>query len=253
MDDDKREFFPFQDINIIPFGEEVKRLYSFGYSDKEILDSGILSFAVPVDNIIGNNVTEVNVPDGNEVPVEPPLDGIWSKLEEAIRAQVKKDGIKPESIQEGQTEADVLEDAVATIYHDVSEFYAWYFNPDDDRNFILKEQKKVDIPPDLRSVVKSVVDDNLDAMREVDEIPTGQDVPGLDDIITDSLSRYIINWQDWFYDRKREEAIDNYFEQKSFYDDIYREDDYGQLSNLLDENQFDGLSDIPYLTDELNL
>lgn len=247
-DNDKREFFPLQDINIIPFGEEVRRLHSFGYSDEEILDSGLLSFAVPVDTVAGDNVS-----DGNEVPVEPPLDGIWSDLEKAIRAQVKKNGIKADSIQEGQTEAQVFEDAVAVIYHDVSEFYAWYFNPDDDRSYVLINQKSVAVPPELSKAVKPVVDDNLDAMREVDEIPAGKDSVNLDIDITSALSQYIVDWQDWFYDRKREEDIGNYFEQKSFYDDTYLEDDYGQLTNLLDDNQFDGISDVPYLTDELNL
>lgn len=242
---EEREFFPFQNINIVPFSEEVKRLHSFGYSDEEIYDSGLLSFAVPTD--------EVNVPDGNEVPVEPPLKGIWLNLEKAIRAQVTKDGIKADSILPGQTESEVLNDAVTTIYHDVSEFYSWYFNPDDDRSWFLKDQKNVEIPPWLRDAVKPVVDDNLDAMREVGEIPKSKDTPTLSDEITDALSRYILNWQDWFYDRKREEAIDNYFEQKSFYDDIYIDSPYGTEDNILDDNQFDGIGDVPYLSKELGL
>lgn len=185
----------------------------------------------------------------NEQPDVPEPNSIWSRLEEVIRAQVKKDGIKPESIQTGETEAQVFENAVSTIYHDVAEFYAWYFNPDDDRSYTLANQKRVDIPPGLRDAVKPVVDDNLDAMREVGEIPAGQDTDGLSDQITDSLSRYILNWQDWYYDRKREEDIDGYFETKSFYDDIYLDGDYGGLTNLLDDNQYDGITDVPYIAE----
>lgn len=178
---------------------------------------------------------------------------IWTTLLDDIQAQVKKDGIKPESIQLGQIESEVLDDAITFIYHDVAEFYDWYFNPDDDRTFFLVHQEGVDIPPALRDDVKAVVDENLDAMREVDEIPVGQDVVGLDDIITDALSRYILNWEGWFYDRKRNEDIENYFEQKSLHDDIYIESDYGDYSNLPDDGQFDGVTDIPYLSKELGL
>lgn len=237
--------------------EEIQRLHSFGYSSDEIQESGllreffpyqdinILSFTVPVD--------DAPVPDGNEVPNEPALTGIWANLEKVIRAQVKKDGIKGDSIQPGQTEAQVFEDAVAIIYYDIAELYGWYFNPDDDRSYVIKDQKTVVVPPEVEKAVRAVVDDNLDAMREVDEIPKGKDVEGLNVDITKALSQYIVNWQDWFYDRKREEDIDNYFEEKSFYDDIYLESDYGNEDNVLDANQFDGISDVPYLTKELNL
>lgn len=245
-DIEKGLFFPFQDINIIPFGEFnlVDPLLSFDLTPASVDDEG------------GAQDDESNA-----------LEGIWSDLEQAIIKVVKADGIRPDSIQEGQTEDQVFEDAVSQIYYDVSEFYDWYFDPEDDRSFFLKtlvsegnlsnsgsglgQNDVKDIPSWLTDAVKPVVDDNLDAMREVDEIPEGQDTEGLDDEITDALSKYILNWQDWYYDRKEEEEIDSYFEQKSFYDDIYLDDDYGDLGNLLDDGQFDGVSDVPYIGEEV--
>lgn len=191
------------------------------------------------------------------IEIDPEKNTIWDKLLEIVIKQVKKDGINEDAILPEQIESEVFGDAVSHIYHDVTEFYAWYFNKDDDRSFFLKSQKPSDTDASLEDAVRAVVDDNLDAMREVGEIPAGLDVDGLDDTLVSALSRYVVNWQDWYYDRKKEEEIDNYFDQASFYDEIYidgNNDDgtsYGDLSNILDTNQFDRVSDVPYLSKEL--
>lgn len=188
---------------------------------------------------------------GNEVPeVEPEEGSIWEDLKEIITKQVKKDGIDPESILLGQTKSEVFGDAVSQVYHDVAEFYHWYFNKEDDRAWFLGQQDiSVKVPTGLRTAVARVVEENLDGMREVDEIPQGQDVDGLDEILTASLSKYIVNWQDWYYERKKEEELDSYFEQMSFYEEI-REDGYTDLTNIVDDSQFDGYSDVPYYSEE---
>ncbi len=178
---------------------------------------------------------------------------IWDNLQEVINQVVKRDGIKEDSILPGELEGDVFLDAVSDIYTDVSEFYAWWFNPDDDRSVFIAHQKLVQIPGFIKDAVNPVVLDNLDAMREVGEIPLGSDNDSLGDVITDGLSRYIVNWQSWYYDRKRDQAIDDYFELKSVYEDTYLDGDYGGLNNILDDGQYDGISDIPYLSKELNL
>lgn len=216
-------------------------------------DEGIRTIMTADEGILSFTINPTITPSNDfEIPsVDPELGSIEETLLEAIRAQVKKDGIDPKSIQEGQIEQQVYDDAVAQIYFDVTGFYDWYFNPDDDRPSFLINQDKVVIPSGLRDAVKPVVDDNLEAMREVNEIPTGLDTEGLNDIVTDALSRYILNWEKWYYDRKKEEEIDNYFEQKSFYDEIYIYSDYGQLSNLLDEEQYDGISDVPWIGEPL--
>lgn len=202
--------------------------------------SDILSFVIP--------------PIDSEPYLEPMSEekSIWSNLQNAVEKQVKSDGIKKDSIQPGQLESDVSDYAVAEIYHDVAEFYNWYFDHDDDRYRFLRFQKSSGVPSWLKDAVKPVVDENLDAMRKADEIPPGEDVHDLSDHLTDALSRYIINWQDWFYDRKREEELDDYFEQKSFNDDIYYDSDYGDLTNIVDPDGYDGISDVPYLTKEMD-
>jgi hypothetical protein len=181
---------------------------------------------------------------------EPEDNSIWGKLRAAITSQVQKDGILPDSIQIGEDEAGVEDEAINQIYYDVAEFYYWYFNKDDDRTYYLGIQKPVDIPDSLREAVAPVVKDNLDSMREVGEIPTGQDADGLEQRATDSLSRYILNWQDWWYSQKMEEDVDDYYEQAGFYDSIYLDDDYGDygdLGNLLDNNTYDGVTDVPWI------
>lgn len=175
-----------------------------------------------------------------------PRPSIWDTLREVIEKQVKKDGIRKDSIQNYEIESDVIEDAVENIYHDVAEFYAWYFNPDDDRSIFTKSQKPVNVLPGLVAAVSPVVDSNLDAMRDVNEIPTGLDGPNLDEQLDASLSRYITNWQDWYYDRKERDAIEGYFELMATHEAVYLDGEYGDLTNILDGNQYDGVTDVPY-------
>lgn len=209
----------------------------------------ITSFQLPTDFI------EIDVEE--EKPV-----GIWKTLRDQIELQVKKDGVKEDAIQPYETKQEFTQRAIDQIYSDVTEFYSWYFNPEDDRTIWVGDKAtqnkdiydkpipyKNELPKKLREAVKEVVLDNLDAMREADEIPAGQDTTSLEDTVTDNLTRYIVNWTSWYYDRKMLEDIENYFEQKDFYDSIYDEDNYGALGNIIDNSQFDGVTDVPYIAE----
>lgn len=222
------------------------------------MEEDLLRFTKPFFPLQDINILSFQTPpfvdpftDGNDPPVEDLEKGsIWDNLKLAITAQVKRDGILGDAIQPGETEESVTERAISQIYYDVADFYEWYFNPDDDRSFTVDRLKKEKVPAELISAVAPVVSDGLDAMREVDEIPAGIDVPGLEEHITDTLARYILNWQDWFYLQKEEEDIDNYYEIASFYDEIYNQDEYGALSNLIDDEQYDGVTDVPYIAEQ---
>lgn len=198
-------------------------------------------------------------------PLDIPLDqpeGIFLTLKNAIKAQVKLDGIKKASIQNYQTQDDVFNYAVDNIYYDVTGFENWYFGETDDdfsgRKDFVTFQKVVGprlnskMYDNIKKAVGPVVDDGLDAMREIDSLPADQDTPGLADRVTNDLSAYIINWQDWFYDRKEQDALDAYDDVVSEYNSIYIDgpDDYGDLSNLLDDSQYDDVSDIPYISEQ---
>lgn len=189
-------------------------------------------------------------------PTEEPV-GIWAKLRKAIENQVKRDGIRKDSILSFEIEDDVFKRAVDYIFSDVSEFYYWYFNPD---NYYNIDQYLLTQPTtgkrfsgkdydSVRKAVEPVVDDNLDAMRDADEIPPDRDVPGLTEKITDDLTAYIMNWQDWFYDRKIDDDIDAYYEWADEHNSIYTYDDYGDLTNDVDNSQYDYETDVPYLSD----
>ena len=197
-------------------------------------------------------------------------------LLKVIRDQVTRDGIDEKRISQvpGNKEdpKDVMEDAISTIYNDVNDFYAWYFNSDDDRTIWLGQKASQnfritgngdiqpikwysDVPAKIRDAVKPVVLDNLEAMREVGEIPDGQDTPSLDQIITDNLSKYIRNWAAWYYDRHEIEVVDDYFEILSMYENIYIDDDgyEATLSNLQDNAQYDGVTDVPFYGEPLDI
>lgn len=187
-----------------------------------------------------------------ELPVEGPqvVDGkIYETLREAIRIQVKKDGIRKDAILEWETEEDVIEDATDAIFYDVEAFYNWLFVPDDERYNYIKNQKRVAVLPSLIKVVAPTVADNLREMEEAELIPEGQDTPAFRKALTDDLVRYILNWEDWYYLRKQDEAIDDYFLNKSIYEETYLDDPYGDLSNVLDDSQYDGYSDVPYIAE----
>lgn len=183
----------------------------------------------------------------------PQTKGIWATLRRAIENQVKRDGIRKDSILSFEIEPAVFKRAVDNIYDDVSEFYYWILIEDDEfgryqyvstqpttgKRFLGEDYNS------LREAVSPVVEDNLDAMRNADEITPEQDVEGLSEKITDNLTAYIMNWQDWFYDRKRDDDIEAYYEYMAEHASIY-EDDYGTYNNLT--NAYDE-SDVPYLTD----
>lgn len=156
---------------------------------------------------------------------------IWDKLMKAITARVRIDGIRKEAILSGQSAASVTTNAAENIYYDIAEFYDWYFEPEDERYDIMKYQKAATILSPLRAVVKPVVEHNLSDMRDAELIPVDQDSDNLVDTVTDNLTRYILDWQDWYYDRKEQEEIDDYFFDKSLYEAIYSDSDYGDMSN----------------------
>ena len=184
-----------------------------------------------------------------DIPQSSP-EGVFSTLRKAIETIVKRDGIKKDSILPGEIEADVFKRAVDYIYDDVSEFYYWIFDPEDDFNryqYLQVQPARSDNSEymALRKVVKAVVEDNLEAMRGADEITPEQDVEGLSDKITDQLTAYILNWQDWFYERKIEDDIDAYYEYLAEHADIYTYDDYSDLTNNPGNNQYDDSWDTP--------
>lgn len=188
------------------------------------------------------------------LPHEEP-EGIWATLRKAIENQVRKDGIKQDAILPGEIQSDVFKRAVDYIYDDVSEFYYWIFKTDDE----FSRYQYLQIQPTkggrfvgrdynaIHKAVEPVVEDNLDAMRDAGEITSEQDVEGLSEKITDQLSAYIMNWQDWFYDRKIDDDIDAYYEYLAEHSSIYEGDDYRDMTNGVDNSQYDGYTDIPYL------
>lgn len=184
-------------------------------------------------------------------------EGIFSALRRVIELQVKRDGIKKNAILPAEIEPDVIKRAVDYIYDDVAEFYYWIFSDDDlyeraqylltqptkGGRFVGREYNAI------KRAVTAVVEDNLDAMRDADEITPEQDVEGLSEKITDDLSAYIMNWQDWFYPRKVDDDIDAYYEYAAEHADIYTYNDtYRDMTNGVDNSQYDGISDVPYLS-----
>lgn len=206
--------------------------------------------------------------DGNE-PVneeDQPKGAISQDLIDKLRFEiekiVKKDGLDPKIILPYETKDEVVNRAVDTILDDILNFYAWYFS-DDDRTIWIGSRAKdnQDIngdpipwhdsyPETLRKAIDPIVTGLLGEMRDIGDIPDGQDTPDLPKTVTDNLSKYASNWQSWFYDRKILEDIEDYFEQASVYDEIYNEDDYGTLSNILNDDEFDGVSDVPYIGEQ---
>ena len=218
----------------------------------------ITSFQVPkgyipfVDPFQGKNepVEEVEDPES------------YKKLRFEIEKMVKKDGIDPKIILPYENKEDVMNRAVDTILDDIVNFYAWYFS-DDDRTIWIGSRAKDNqdinghpipwhdqMPESLRKAVEPVVKGLLDEMRDIGDIPEGKDTPDLGKIVTDNLSKYASNWHSWFYDRKMLEDIDDYFEQADFYDEIYLDSDYGSLTNYLNEDEFDRISDVPYIGEQ---
>lgn len=215
----------------------------------------LTSFQVPkgfipfLDPFTGKNepVEEVKEPDN------------YDKLRFEIEKIVKKDGLDPKIVLPYENKQEVMDRAVDTILDDIVNFYAWYFS-DDDRTIWIgsRAANNQDIngnpipwhdsmPESLRKTVEPIVDTILEEMREIGDIPDGKDTPDLPKTATDNLSKYASNWQSWFYDRKMLEDIEDYFEQASVYDEMYLEDEYGTITNYLNEDEFDGITDVPYI------
>lgn len=174
-----------------------------------------------------------------QVAINEEPTGIWEALKKAIARQIKADGIKESQILPGETEQTVFEDALENVYYDVANFYYWIFNKTDDRRIYTLSQKDSAIPTWIRNAVTPTVKDNLDEMRAVGEIPADRDTPELENIIVDTLSRYIVNWEDWYYDRKEDEAQEDYLANIGFYQDIYIDSDYGDLTNISNDEEAD--------------
>lgn len=192
------------------------------------MHDNLLSFVSNLDT----NLEFIDGPD-----IEP--GSIWDELLKGITTQVKIDGIRKVAILNGQSSASVTVNASENIYYDVSDFYDWYFSIDDERNEFISSQKTATILSPLRAIIKPVVEYNLADMREAELIPTELDSDNLVEIVTDDLTRYILNWQDWYYDRKEQEDLEDYFVDKNLYEDIYINSDYGDFTNhtnYLDSN-----------------
>lgn len=166
----------------------------------------------------------------DDMDIEP--GSFWDKMYKAIIKQVKKDGIRKDAIRPGQTVTSVLDHASGTIYYDVAELFTWYFDKNDPRNEIMVEQKKIAVLPSLRDAVMPVVRFNLDDMRDAELIPEGEDYEALEDKVADDMTRHILNWQNWYYDRKEEDELEDHNYHKGMYYDIYIDSDYGDLTNI---------------------
>lgn len=174
---------------------------------------------------------------------------IYETLQEAIRKIVTKAGIHKDMILDGEVEDDIIEDATNQIFYDVEAIYNWITNLEDERTNYLVNQKQVAVLPSLARVVAPTVADNLKDMEESELIPEGFNTPEYREELTNNLVRYILNWEDWYYLRRQDEAIDDYYLLKSIYEDTYLDDEYGDLSNVLDDNQYDGYSDVPFIAE----
>ncbi len=186
------------------------------------MNDDLLSF------VIGS--PDIDIDYTEDLGLEP--GSISDKLLKAITTQVKKDGIRKSAILPGQSAASVTVNASENIYFDVSEFYYWYFVPDDERNEFMRSQKKATILSPLRAAVKPVVQNVLVDMRDAELIPEGEDSEALEETVTDNLTRYILNWQDWYYERKEAEELEDHFMALAAYRDIYIDSDYGDITNI---------------------
>ena len=153
----------------------------------------------------------------------------------------------------GETPEEVISDAIWQLYYDVTDFSAWYWNPEDPRVAQLLEVKNPNISNKLRATVSGVVKDNLEELRAVNQIPDGQDNPGLEDQLTNDLSKYVAGWEDWYWDFKKESDIDDYYSAKAVADEMYLDSDYGDGNNIMNIGEYgqiyDGYSDVPWIAE----
>lgn len=154
---------------------------------------------------------------------------IWQNLREVIAKSIPKDDPK----------------AVEEVYYDVAGFDAWIFDPYDLRTEWA--QIPDEIPKPLIAVVQPVVEDNLKAMQEVGEIGPSVDIKTLVLPTTYKLVGYIVDWEKWLPDRRKREAYDLYDNLVEIHEDIYTDDNYGDITNIPDNNVYSGsdMDDIP--------
>lgn len=222
------------------------------------------------DNSSSNPLTSFQVPKGFIPFLDPfkgdnePIEEVaepkgYDKLRFEIKKMVKKDGLDEKIILPYENKEEVMTRAVDTIFDDIVNFYAWYFS-DDDRTIWIgsraADNQDINGNPipwheafseSLKNATEPIVEGLLEEMREIGDIPDGKDTPDLSSTVTNNLSKYASNWHSWFYDRKMLEDIEDYFEQASVYDEMYLEDEYGDQTNTLNEDEFDGISDVPYI------
>lgn len=193
---------------------------------------------------------EIVIPISN-----PDDDSIWGVLKSEIRKYVSSD-VKRTGKQAlekvmlpGDTEVDLLDEAAIQLYYDVADFPAWYFNLPSDQwdNLAIALKKPVAVLPALRSAIADTVNDNIEELLAINQIPDGVYNENLAETIINDLSQHVANWQSWYWEFLKESRIDDYFELKSLKEDIYDDDDYGALSNITDGSIFDGYSDVPYI------
>lgn len=166
----------------------------------------------------------------------------------AVKELVQADGIDPNFILPHENKETVRDDAVREIVSNVSEFENWYFVPTPDDLGLIDSDPRRDriaaLPKNLNleanllvSLVKEIVESNLQELRDFDELPAEPDV---DDLIK-SLTSYIVNWQNWYYDYKtQQDQLDWYIDaglNAELYNGKYgdRTEAVGS-SNLFDES-----------------
>jgi hypothetical protein len=183
------------------------------------------------DNLLSFVSTADANPEFSDYPPEIVPGSIEDKLLKDITALVKKDGIRKDAIYVGETVASVTVNASENIYYDVAEFYNWYFEMDNERKAFMSSQKAATILSPIRAAVKPIVESGLKDLREAELIPADMDSDTLAETVTDDLTRYILNWQDWYYDRKEQEDYEDYWVGKNTYQEIYVNSDYGDFTN----------------------
>lgn len=184
------------------------------------------------------------------------LDTLRSGIEKVVRSDVRSGKGKTklqEMLWDDDTPEYLTRLAIQQVYDDIIDFSAWYFNRLSDRSIDMNVATEGvnGVPETLRDAVYNYVVDELDQLRlGVSIIPVGVDSPELADTVADKLSKYVITWQEWFWDNLRQERIDDYYELLGVNTELYEDDEYGTLSNSFG-NVLDGVSDVPYISREL--
>lgn len=152
---------------------------------------------------------------------------IFDTLKKEVAKELKIAGIKDQYVLPDETKDIVMEDAVGNVYDDVANLYDWYFDKTDHRTKFAHPAS--DAPEALVNAVRAVVKDDIAAMRDADEISGDVD----EEAVTNDLVGYIVNWQDWYYDRKLVDDWTGYLEDQEDFNELYLESDYGNEKNVL--------------------